>query len=88
MKDSSTDGYDLAPDYSAEIALATDATALVRRLNLLLAAGRLSEATETTIINAVKSDKLIASSPDSAKSKTVARAILFVMCAPEYLVQK
>ena len=88
MKDSSTDGFDLAPDYSAEIALATDATALVRRLNLLLAAGRLSETTETTIINAVKSDKLIASSPDSAKSKTVARAILFVMCAPEYLVQK
>lgn len=88
MMSTGTDGFDIVPDYSAELALVTDPTALVRRLNLLLAAGRLSQATETTIINAVKADNTSASSNDTAKLYTVCRAILFVMCATEYLVQK
>jgi uncharacterized protein (DUF1800 family) len=88
MMSTPTDGFDLVPDYTAEMALAADPTALVRRLNLLLAAGRLSEATETAIVQAVKADGTSASSSEAAKHATVVRAVLFVMCAPEYLVQK
>lgn len=88
MMSTSTDGFDLVPDYSAELALVTDPTALVRRLSLLLAAGRLSQATETTIVNALKSDNITASSSDTAKLYNVCRGILFVMSATEYLVQK
>ena len=88
MMSTSTDGFDLVPDYASEIALTNDPAALVRRLNLILAAGRLSQSTENLIISAVKSDHINANSSDTAKLYNVCRAILFVMCAPEYLVQK
>lgn len=88
MMSTSTDGFDLVPDYTAELALVSDPTALVRRLSLLLAAGRLSQNTETNIVNALKSDNITSSSSDTAKLYNVCRAILFVMSAPEYLVQK
>ena len=88
MMSTSTDGFDLVPDYASEIALTNDPAALVRRLNLILAAGRLSQSTENLIISAVKSDNINANSSDTAKLYNVCRAILFVMCAPEYLVQK
>ncbi len=88
MMSASTDGFDLVPDYASEIALTNDPAALVRRLNLILAAGRLSQSTENLIISAVKSDNINANSSDTAKLYNVCRAILFVMCAPEYLVQK
>ena len=83
-----TDGHDLVPDYATEIALTTNPTALVRRLNLILAAGRLSQATENLIISALQSDYITINSSGNAKFNNVCRAILFVMCAPEYLVQK
>ena len=88
MGSTPTDGHDIKPDYSAELALVTDPAALVRHLNLILAAGRLSQTTETTIIDALKLDGTTATSSDNAKLYTVCRAVLFVMCAPEYLVQK
>ena len=88
MGSTPTDGHDIKPDYSAELALVTDPAALVRHLNLILAAGRLSQATETTITDALKLDGTTATSSDNAKLYTVCRAVLFVMCAPEYLVQK
>ena len=80
-----TDGPDIVPDYSAELALVGNPSALVNRLNLLLCAGQLSAETVTMMVNALSYD-----SPGTASAKRshVAKAIMFVMCCAEYLVQK
>lgn len=83
-----TDGPDIVPDYSAELALVLDDAALVRRLNLLLCAGQLSQATQDYITNALSIDKVSAGWNEQGKRAHVVRAILFVMCAAEYLIQK
>jgi uncharacterized protein (DUF1800 family) len=83
-----TDGFDLVPDYSAEKALVGDTVALVNRLNLLLCAGQLSATTVQIIVNGLRADNIQADAPDDFKQVHVARAILFVMCAAEYLVQR
>jgi uncharacterized protein (DUF1800 family) len=72
------------PDYSVEQALASDATALVARVSLLLAASGLSAATLATITTAVAS---IDASSDTGKLNRVRAAVHLVLCAPEYLVQ-
>ena len=72
------------PDYSAELAVAADATALVKRVSLLLSGDALSAATLTTITAAVAS---IDGSTDAGKLNRVRAAIHLVLCAPEYLVQ-
>jgi len=76
---------DLIPDYSVELTLAGNPPALVARLNTLLAAGELSSMTVTTIQNAVNS---ISSSSANGLQNRVMAAVMLVMCAPEYLVQK
>lgn len=86
--DHSTDGFDIVPDYSAEFALIDNPTALVNRLNLLLCAGQLSSATVNTIVQALQMDGTNSSSSAMAKTYFVGRAIMFVMCCAEYLVQK
>jgi uncharacterized protein (DUF1800 family) len=83
-----TDGYDIVPDYSAELALVGNPDALVARLNLLLCAGQLSSATVSMIVAALGSDKTTTTSTDNSKRSYVAKAIMFVMCCAEYLVQK
>jgi len=72
------------PDYSAEIALATDAAALVNRVVLLLAPGALSAATLATLTTALGT---INASSDAGKLNRVRAAVHLVLCAPEYLVQ-
>jgi len=72
------------PDYSAELAVAADATALVKRVSLLLSGDALSAATLTTITAAVAS---IDGSTDAGKLNRVRAAIHLVLCAPDYLVQ-
>ncbi len=72
------------PDYSAELAVAADATALVKRVSLLLSGDALSAATLTTITAAVAS---IDGSTDAGKLNRARAAIHLVLCAPEYLVQ-
>lgn len=84
----STNGYDITAAYAAELAMVTDATALVRRLNLLLCAGQLSDATQGLIIGALNATPITANSTDSAKRDRVAAAVLMVMACPEYLIQK
>ncbi|MBH9579222.1 DUF1800 domain-containing protein [Inhella proteolytica] len=79
---------DMKPDYSAELALVLQPEALIDRLNLLLCAGRLSQTTRRQLVNALNSEPIQASSPDWAKRRQVARAVLMVMVCPEYLVQK
>jgi uncharacterized protein (DUF1800 family) len=83
-----TDGPDIVPDYSAEMALAGNAKALFARLNMLLCAGQLSDATLNDMVMAFASEPTTAASADNAKRAYVAKAIMFVMCCAEYLVQK
>ena len=71
-------------NYTAELALAGDAAALVRRVALLLAADALSADTLSRITTAVGT---IAATTDSGKLNRVRAAIHLVLCAPEYLVQ-
>ncbi|WP_277596073.1 DUF1800 domain-containing protein [Roseateles puraquae] len=72
-------------NYTAEIALAADATALVNDIGLRLAGGTLSSATTTAIATAVAS---IAATTDAGKLNRVLASILLVMASPEYQIQK
>ena len=83
-----TDGPDIVPDYSAELALVGNPSGLINRLNLLLCAGQLSAETVTMMVNALSYDSTNSASSDNAKRSYVAKAIMFVMCCSEYLVQK
>ncbi|QHI98909.1 DUF1800 family protein [Xylophilus rhododendri] len=83
-----SDSFDLAASYTNELPLATNAQALVARLNLLLAAGQLSADTVTLIVNALNAIPLTDSSSTSAKLDRIGAAVLLVMSSPEYLVQK
>jgi hypothetical protein len=80
--------YDITAAYTAELALVLDATALVKRLNLLLCAGQMSAANQTVIVTALNATALTATSTDSAKLNRVAAAVLLVMASSEYLIQK
>ncbi len=55
------------------------------RVNLLFAAGQLSDATATTMVNAVAA---IAATTDTARLNRIHAATLMCLCAPEYLVLK
>ena len=72
-------------NYTREMALVNDSTALVDRVNLLLAAGRLSAATMATIRGAIDTIK---PNSDWARKQRVWSAIMLVMACPEYLVQQ
>ncbi len=77
---------DITPDYSSLLPLAGDAPALVAEINLVLAANQLSAATVAAIAGAVQT------MPDGAAEANLRRrvqaALLMVLAAPEYLVQK
>ena len=79
---------DVKATYISELALATDAAALVKRLKLLLCAGQLSAATEKIIVDALDARPVNASSTNDQKLDRVSAAILMVMSCSEYLVQK
>ena len=83
-----SNGYDITAAYTAELALVTDAAALVRRLALLLCADQLSASTQTLIVNALNATPVTAASNDAVKGNRVAAAVLMVMASAEYLVQK
>ena len=79
-------GYsDLVPNYSAELALVADVDKLLDRLNLLLTAGQLSGTTLATIRTTVAG---LASATAAEQLIRVQAAVLLVMAAPQYLVQK
>ena len=81
-------GFDITAAYTAELALSADASALVRRLNLLLCAGQLAPATATLITTALNATPVTAASTDSARRDRVAAAVLMVMASADYLIQK
>jgi uncharacterized protein (DUF1800 family) len=83
-----SNGYDITAAYTGELALVSDAAALVRRLSLLLCADQLSASTQTLIVNALNATPVTAASTDTVKRNRVAAAVLMVMASAEYLVQK
>lgn len=76
---------DVKADYTAPLALAGDAVALVADLALRLGGGGISAATQATISTAVGT---IAASTDAGKLSRVQAAVLMLMACPEYQVQK
>lgn len=79
---------DIKAAYTAELAMVTDATALVQRLNTLLCAGQLSSATQTLIVNALNAITVTPASSDAVKRNRICAAVLMVMSSAEYLIQK
>jgi hypothetical protein len=74
-----------------ELALATDPTALVKRINLLMTAGQISDANQTLMIAAITSmpaNSTVAATLATQKLNRVAAAVLMVMAGGEYLIQK
>jgi uncharacterized protein (DUF1800 family) len=71
--------------YTPWLATAGDASTLIDNLSLLLSGGQFSSATRATITSAVAS---IDAASDAGKLNRVQAAILLIMTAPEYLVQK
>lgn len=72
------------PSYTAELALAADAAALVQRVARLLAPGNLSAATQSLITQAVGT---LPSATEANRLNRVYAAVHLVLAAPEYLVQ-
>ncbi|RZL93688.1 MAG: DUF1800 domain-containing protein [Variovorax sp.] len=82
------DNKDVIATYAAEKALVLDPAALVARLNLLLTGNQLSPATRDLIAGALATPAVTAASTDAVKLNRVLNAVLLVMAAPEYLIQK
>ncbi len=86
-------GYKLhtVATYAPELALFADATALVKRVNLLMAAGQISDANQVLMITAVASmpvNSTVAATLASQKMDRVAATVLMAMASSEYLIQK
>lgn len=80
--------YDVSPTYAAELLIANDAAKLVARLNLILSAGQISQATQTIIVDALNATPLAANSTEAQRLDRIATAVLLVMASSEYLIQK
>lgn len=76
---------DVVADYTTLLAVADDANALLTEINLVLAAGRLSAATLAPLATAVNS---MASGSDATRRNRIGAALVLVLAAPEFLVQK
>lgn len=82
---------DIQAAYTLELALSADATALVKRINLLMAAGKVTVANQTLIINAIASMSVNSTNATTLlnqKKDRVAAAVFMVMACSEYLIQK
>jgi uncharacterized protein (DUF1800 family) len=82
---------DIQLDFSAETAIADNATTLVDRLNLLLMSGQMSTEHRDQVIAAVNSRVIPATNQtniDAARRDRVFIGILMTMASPDYLVQK
>jgi uncharacterized protein (DUF1800 family) len=82
-------GYnDIKTDYASLLPIASDAAALLAWLNLHMTANQLSAGTISALQTALNANGLTASSSDAAKRNRIWAAILLVMAAPEYMIQK
>lgn len=76
-----------APDYTAELALAGDALALVDHLDLLLTARSLSGSTRSRIVSAINAITG-GNGTFSRDELRVRTAVLFVMTSPDYIISR
>jgi uncharacterized protein (DUF1800 family) len=76
---------DIRPDYATELALAGDPEALRARIERLLCADQLSDASRRTITDALAA---MPATTEANRAARVATAVFLVMACPEYLVQK
>ena len=82
---------DIKASYINELALVIDATALIKRINLLMAAGQVSDANQALMITAIASMPVNSTDPATLlnqKMNRIAAAVLMVMACSEYLIQK
>lgn len=78
----------LVPDYSDELVLANDASALVEHLDMLLAYDTLSEETMSAITATLEAQPIDGPGDSEALAERVSLAVLLVMTSPDYLVQR
>jgi uncharacterized protein (DUF1800 family) len=79
---------DLVTSYSDEVPLAHDPSALLDRLDLLLTGQQLSEASRNTIRTALEARGVTETSPQEDKLRQVQTAVMLVLAAPEYVIQR
>lgn len=76
------------PDYSAEIEIANDPTALVARLNRNLTYGTLSDTTASSIEGVINQIALGGIDDQEARDARVKLAVLLIVTSPDFLVQR
>ena len=81
-------GSNNKPDYSGELAFASDPAGLVARYNLLLAGNGLGTDSIATITTAISNIKVDSNQSTSGLQRRVWAAIFLVMAAPDYLIQQ
>ena len=82
---------DVRSAYTAEVAIADNASTLINRIDTLLLYGQMSASLRSTITTAVNAIAIPTSGQaaiDAARLNRVKTAILFVMASPEYLAQR
>lgn len=77
-----------APDYTDELALANNASALVDHLDDLLAYGSLSNETKNAIVTSLELSPVQGPGDTQGLRDRVGLAISLVMTSPDYLVQR
>jgi uncharacterized protein (DUF1800 family) len=80
--------YDVKATYARELALVTDANALINHLSLVLCAGQLSSESRGYMLTALNATTVTSASTTEVKLRRVYAAVLMVMACPEYLIQK
>lgn len=76
----------IVPNYSAELALADNPSAMLDRIALLLNGGYLSDESRTDIVRAM--NDITATQYSDWKLRRVKIAVLLMMASPDYLIQK
>ena len=76
---------DITPDYTSLIVMADDAGALLAEINLVLAANQLGMATSAALSAAVQT---MPGGTDANRRNRINAALLLVLAAPEFIVQK
>jgi hypothetical protein len=86
----STNGVnnDVKAAYTNELAIVTDASALLNRLSLLLSGNQLTDTTKATVKAALDAKSITDTSSLADKQRRVYLAALLVFASPDYLVQK
>ena len=79
---------DLAVPYTQEVAMAHDAGRLLDRLDLLMTGGQLSTESRTAIRGGLDASVVSEASDSATKLRRVQTAVLLVMAAPQYLLQR